>query len=229
MRAVRAVGTLVVIALAAGAAYLAVQYAEVEPGSTAHRAGTPGDRASAIIDTFASGDHVFVGAEMSALLTPEQVQQVEAAAEASDPPVYVALVGSHLYAGYDSTHHLLAQLVERVDDKAVFLTWDGRPGTGYSDESPGLSGIVSPEMTGQDDQALLRFIERVEAEVAPVDPDVEPFDYWGGVGGGISAGLLMVVGGYAVLMLILGTLRALAGSSFLLPGRWRDFFVGGKA
>lgn len=223
MRAARSLGALVVVALAIGAAFLAVHRAEV---GTKTAVGDPGDRARSIIETFRSGEHLYVGPEMSSLLTPDQVEQVAAAAEAADPPVYVALVDSHLVAGYHGTHHLLAQLLEGVGEEAVYLVWDGQPRTGYSMTPPQLSGYLSSEMTGKNDLALLRFIDAVESEVTRVEPG-ERFDYWGGTGGGIAAGLLMVGLGYTLVMLVVGTFRAVAGSSFRLPGRWRDFFWGG--
>ncbi|WP_262850756.1 hypothetical protein [Mumia quercus] len=228
MRRVRALGALVVAVLAVVAAVLAVGAAEIDPAK-ATTAGEPGDRARTIIETFEAGEHVYVGPEMASLLTAEQIAQVEEAAASSDPHVFVALVGSHLEAGYDGTHHLLAQLAEGVDAEGVFLAWDGDPRTGYSRPSEGLRGYLSPEMAGKEDQALLRFIDRADNEVEridPSDPDQQPFDYWGGVGGGVTAGLLMVLVGYPALMLVLGIFRALAGAPFLPPGRWRDFFVG---
>ena len=115
MTAMRRLGALVVVALAIGAAFFAVHRAEARATTTA---GDPGDRARSIIETFRSGEHVYVGPEMSSLLTADQVEQVAAAAEAADPPVYVALVDSHLVAGYHGTHHLLAQLLEGVGEEA---------------------------------------------------------------------------------------------------------------
>lgn len=225
MRLVRALGALVVVGLAVVAAVLAVRVAETDPADAGSTAGEPGDRARTIIETFESGEHVYVGPEMASLLTTEQIAEVADAAASSEPQVYVALVGRHLSAGYDGTYHLLAQLAEGVDAEGVFLAWDGDPSTGYSRPSEGLTGYLSAEMTGKEDQALLRFIDAAGSEIERVDPDKEPFDYWGGVSGGVTAGLLMVLVGYPTLMLVVGIFRTVAGTSFLLPGRWRDFFV----
>lgn len=229
MTLIRWIGAVVVAIVAVVSAALAIQVVEDQRTITSEEAAPPGDRARDIIATFTGGQHLYVAPEMATTLTDAQKATVSAAAAEADPATFIALVGDREQSGYDGIFHLLSQLQMGVGQEGVYLVWDGDPRTGYAEETDGLSGYLSSEMTGQKDKALLRFIDQVEAEIAPYGEDghSEGGDYWGGVGGGIAAGLLMVSAGYAALMLLLGTVRALAGSSFILPGRWRDFFGGG--
>lgn len=220
MRWVRTVGAVLVVLVAAGAAVLGVQVYEDRHPSADAPLPAPGDRArdatAALTDT-----HLYVGPELQGLITPEEQARVAAAAAASQPPAYIALAGNG-QAGYYLDADLNDYLREGVAVDGSYLVWDGV--SLYADEETrggNLDDLVETDMAGKTEAALMRYIDSVDGNaIVPA----EPFDSWEGSGGGIAAGVLMVLGGYAALMLAIGCLRALAGSSFLLPGRWRNLF-----
>ncbi|WP_167005263.1 hypothetical protein [Mumia sp. ZJ430] len=217
---VRTIGAVVVTAVAASAAVLAVQVYEGRHPDSDGPLPRPGDRATDAVAALTES-HLYVAPELQGLLTPEEQARVAAAAAASEPAAFIALAGKG-QAGYYLDADLQEYLLDGVAVDGSYLVWDGE--SLYADEKTRggqLDDMAETDMAGKTEAALMRYVESVDGnEIRPF----ERFDYWGGPGGGFTAGLLMVSGGYAALMLLLGTVRALGGASFLLPGRWRDFF-----
>ncbi|KHL16377.1 hypothetical protein CLV56_2750 [Mumia flava] len=213
---------IVVAGLAALAAVGAVRLLGVPlPG---YEPPPPGDVASAAIETLPE-DHLYIVPEMAGVLSDEERAAVSAAAAASDPAVFITIINESSESGWFIPHDLRDQIMVGVDLPGQYLVWDGTT-YGTSGTLGGNLGYIDTDLTGKNDAALLRYVDAVDSTT--LEP-ADEFDYWGGLGGGITAGLLMVLCAYPALMLVVGIVRVIAGRSFLLPGRWRTLVTGRSA
>ncbi|WP_370615952.1 hypothetical protein [Mumia sp. Pv 4-285] len=221
---VRWIGAALVVGIAVGAAMFGVHEYESRHPSSDGNLPPGGDRVAEATAALVA-DHLYVAPELAHLIDPQAQARVAAAAAASDPAAFIALAGKG-DAGYYLDADLAQYLMNGVAVDGSYLVWDGEGQYGTERTRGGTIYSVDYDMSGKTEAALMRYVDSVDSETLE-EPDSS--DYWGGPGGGIAAALLMVVSGYLGLILVVGIVRALAGSTYFLPGRWRDFFVGSDA
>ncbi|WP_426241542.1 hypothetical protein [Nocardioides sp. LHG3406-4] len=214
------IGGAVGLLAGTGAAVLVLDHQESrEAADTARRAEVfgrrevvppPGDAVRALVeqDTLVAVDPLLAGR------VPEADRaQAEAILARSPVPSRIAFLRypRGVYEGYTNTG-AAAQWHEAVGERGYYVVlWDSG-----STES-GAVGLEDPfvgtRTQGQPGPALVRLAEEMvtwEAQPLPTRPDAPSSqDYWGGIGGGIAAALLM--GAFGVLPLFL-LLRWYVGS-----------------
>jgi hypothetical protein len=170
----------------------------------AARASTPGDRMQAAIDGVRESGF-YVGPELRDQLTDDDVATLEQIIAAAPVPVFVIWWEDTRDAGYSTQYAALDQLRAGVGTDGFYavVTRGSYPLTealGY--ETP----YVDADAKGRPAAALERFV----GELAAVEPERETagdgsdFDYWGGTGGGIAAGLLFAALGYVGVLAVVG-------------------------
>ena len=216
MRALDRLGCAVAAIVLGGGAALVVDH-RLDDRAEGQPAG--GDRVAAAAEGLLD-DHVHVTDDGRAMLDEAAEREVADLIAARDLPVHVLVWQDSWFAGYDHYIQAAEQVLQRLDDPAVLVLWQG-PEHSTTQVSPGWTMDVLAEDRGDvpDEpsylgDAALRLPEWLQQ--LPADPLVrqEGDDYWGGVGGGTAAGLffaLPIVLGFWVL---LGVVRLLTGRRF---------------
>ncbi|HEY9563101.1 MAG TPA: hypothetical protein VIR30_04950 [Nocardioides sp.] len=107
------------------------------------------------------------------------------------------------------------------DEPGVLVIWEG-PESGDVMLTGGRDGYPfqfnTSDFVGDPTTALLAGIDQLT--VTWHDDDSE-FDYWGGTGGGIAAGVMIALGVLLGIGLFFWLVRTLTGGLLKLPGGWR--------
>lgn len=192
------------VALVAAAA-VAPWFALRLPASTTYPIPAPGDRVQQAIDAL-KVDHFYVGPEFADRMTPEQRQSVITALRSAKTPSYLVYWdNAWSNAGYYLTDDALDQIMKGVGVNGLYSIVDEKQRS--TDRQRGVeSSYLDPDVLQQRPaQGLLDYAKAMAA--VPNQPREHAFDYWGGPGGGIAAGLLFAVLGYLgalVVMFVLG-------------------------
>lgn len=204
-----------VIALAFSAAFTSIvasSYARSAP-----KVMPTGDRALSAIEVLKSS-HLYVAPDAAARLTAAQRDRINRAAAASDPQIFITIWNPSRNDGVYLDSDGAEQIANGVGKKGVYLLAGNGPQTGI--EEYGVNpGYVNPELRGEFDKALLRYIAAID-EAGDSELLAADSDYWGGAGGGIAFGVLAVLAGYPTLMLLIGLVRLATGRRFLAPTSW---------
>lgn len=182
----------------------------------AARASTPGDRMQAAIDGVQQ-TRFYIGPELRGELTADEVAEIERIIAEAPVSLFVVWWADTSDAGYNTAYAALDQLRAGVARDGYYaVVTQGRPplteAVGY--EWP----YVSANGKGRPAAALKRFVTELAA-VPPVretEGGDRDWDYWGGPGGGIAAGLLFAALAY------LGLMAVLAVAAVLVPRRVRQ-------
>jgi hypothetical protein len=174
-----------------------------------------GDRVQAAADAFLAGDHVYVAADAHDRVPPGDEARLEKLASASDPAVYVAVWESG-ESGFYLSGDAVDQLEREVGATGVYAVVEG-PGEGFVDTRGGTIDPRPPDDFNGD--PVLRITELIEAVDGHPVQDSD-WDYWGGPGGAVAAGLLFGALALPCVLLIIGLARLVAGRRFRIVGGW---------
>ncbi|WP_182524346.1 hypothetical protein [Nocardioides dongkuii] len=178
-----------------------------------------GDRVQHAADALRAGDRVYVAPDAHDLVPPELETRLEALADASETPVYLTVWEKSSHAGYGGIWDAVGQLERLVDEEAVFVVYRG-PGDGLVDDSleDPLEGEIPEDFHG--DPALrLEEILTAVGETRSGTPD--DWDYWGGPGGAVAAGVLHAAGTIPATLVLIGLGRLALRRRFQMVGGWR--------
>lgn len=230
-RAGRGMLSLVVAAgLAAGAAVFATDWLHD------HRAAqvaaqqqwdSPEKRVDRVVHALegVADDGVYVAPDARGMLDAKGERKVARAVAASSTPVKVVVWSRTRFAGADG-YELIQQLeagLAESGDSGVYLVWSGpEQGDANTFGASGYLRDLSPHESFVGDPALTlpRLVKQVDEAVHWTTPaSGDDFDYWGGRGGGIAAGLLIGSGVLLGVGLLYGV--AVMITKRRLPGRWK--------
>lgn len=204
-----------VFAIAFGATFTSIvasSYARSAP-----EAMPTGDRALSAIKALKTS-HLYVAPDAADLLTAAQREQINRAAAAANPEIFITVWNPSRDDGFYLDSDGAEQIANGVDKKGVYLLAGN--GTQAGTNEYGVNpGYVNSDLRGEFDKALLRYIAAIDAtgDNEPVNNDS---DYWGGLTGGTIFGILAVLAGYPTLMLLIGLARLATGRRFLVPACW---------
>lgn len=186
-------------------------------GADAHRQlEAPGDRVLTAIDGLAESQ-VHLAPDLRDQIEPGRLRQISAAAEAADPQVFVVVWTESYDAGYDSEAIAAAQIAAGVDRPGMYLLTDGEGGATDRAHEVDLTSAPDSSIPGRLDQALLRYIDDVDAAEQIPAAERQFFEY-GPPSAAVILGVMLALMCFAGLMVTLGLLRRVAGHPFLLPG-----------
>lgn len=163
----------------------------------------PGDRVRAAI-AGVEKDHLYVAPDVSDNLTAAQVTKLRALVAKPGAPTYVVYWGDDdttTYGGYRTDYDALDQLAAGVgkDGYYAIVPAGGVPvekAVGYQDPGSDPSGAEGRPYAG-----LTMYLSEFSDEPAErLKPETSTFDYWGGPGGGLAAGLLFTIPSFFALM-----------------------------
>lgn len=213
----RLLGAVLAVGVAAGAGYLAATVPGHHPVAeevsfdqqnlTAAAEAEPGDRVQAAIDGVRETG-LYIGPELRGELTDDEVAAIERILAGSEVPIFLVWWGASYDSGYNTDYAAIDLLRVGVGEDGYYaVVSDGSPpplleAVGY--ESP----YIDADGKGRPAAALTRIATELAALPAR-DLDDRPSsasDYWGGPGGGITAGVLFGVGGYLGLLVVVGLL-----------------------
>jgi hypothetical protein len=184
---------------------------------------TPRDRVrNAIEGVRKDGVHVAPdGRTMVDKAGEKRLERAIAARGADEVPVRVIVwQETNMGGSYLQTEEQLERALAD-DEPGVLIIWQG-PESGDVMLTGGREGYPSffhsGDFVGDPTSALIAGID--ELEVNWTDEDNE-FDYWGGTGGGIAAGVMIALGVLVGIGLLFWLVRTLTGGLLKLPGGWR--------
>lgn len=177
--------------------------------AAAPKLAAPGDRVRAAI-TGVEKNHLYVAPEVADRLTTSQLRTLRASAAKASVPTYLVYWGDEVrYGGYETDYDALDQLAAGVgtDGYYAIVPAGGVPiekSVGYKDPFPDPDATKDRPYT-----ALSGYLSELSDWPAERTdpPGKDTFDYWGGPGGGLAAGLMITVPSFFVLI----GLVALAG------------------
>lgn len=185
----------------------------------------PGARVDRVTNALAglADDGVYVAPDGRDMLNRAGERKVAAAIAASTEPIKVVVWTRTSFAGaslFDLRQQLEAGLAA-AGGHGIYLIWEGPENGGL--DTYGKYGYISSISTHDDfvgDPAVTipRLVKQVDEQVHWSDDDGD-FDYYGGVGGGITIGALMGAGILIGLALLYALIVALTKRR--LPGGWR--------
>ncbi|WP_069110914.1 hypothetical protein [Jiangella alba] len=186
-------GLLITLVVAAGGGALAWWLAT--PDVVPERPGP--ERARAAADVLGDA-HVYVDPSAADTYTDAELAQLEAAAAASDPQVFVVVWPATREAGYGSPSDVLHRIGDLTGRHGLYIQVD--PGVELYTSDVGIEGEHYSIYSAVDDTtqteaaAVLQAIDENDGREYEVGEDTGSH-YWGGTGGTIAAGLL--IGGFS--------------------------------
>jgi len=175
----------------------------------------PGDRVQGAIAALRE-DPVYVapdGRDMVSVAGERRLEQLIAAAPV---PVHVLVWEASLQAGPEPYSFTLPeQLAAELGEPGIYVVWQGPDDVGVGVPEDQQLGWEVPRLQplGDAETRLSEFIGGLPASGAL--EDAESHDYWGGVGGGIAAALVMVTAPAAAgAYLLTGLARLATGRPF---------------
>lgn len=180
--------------------------------------GAPGDR----VRTAVAGvekDHVYVADDGRPMLSEAGERHLEQLISRRHLPVYVVVWHDSWGAGYDHYIQAADQILAGLPDKSMVVLWQGpdastlEEGEHYAlKDRPGTySPIEEPSYLGDAEKRLTEWIGTLPDE--PLRREA-PFDYYGGVGGGIGFALLLGLPSLVGLWIVIGIVRVLTRRRF---------------
>ncbi|NED96683.1 hypothetical protein G1H11_15340 [Phytoactinopolyspora alkaliphila] len=177
-----------------------------------------GDRVQAAVEGLRDS-HVYIEPAVDELLTAEERAQVDAAAAASDPGVYVVVWRPSAQAGYYLEGEALAQIGAELGRPGLYLRLDANE---IDSREVGIEGdylSIPSRLDGDGDEPAASPAETLLSVISDNDgreyreADTSGSDYWGGTGGTIAAAsLLGVLAGMGLaLVMALGWLGVRGG------------------
>jgi hypothetical protein len=180
----------------------------------------PGDRVEAAVDALRDSA-VHVPPDGRAMLSAEAEERLEAVIAESPVPVHVVVWRSSREAGGEPYSFTLPEMIAaELGEPGVYVVWQG-PEDADAEAQPGHRldyDVPDLEPVGDPETRLTEFVRGLDEESVVEE---EPWDYWGGVGGGIAAGLLIGGGIALAAWLLAGIVRAASGRPFLNRPRTR--------
>ena len=174
-------------------------------------ASTPGDRVQAAIDAVQeTGLHI--GPELRGEIGADEVDRIVETIADAPVPIFVVWWEESWEAGYAHPESAMDQLRAGVGEEGFYAVLSpGRPpvlaALGYQEPR------IEADGTGRPVAALSRVVtELAETEAARPGEPRPGSDDWGGVRGGLAAGLIFALVGYLGLLLVFGVLGALVSS-----------------
>lgn len=156
----------------------------------------PGDRVVAAANGLKSS-HVYVDPDSEGILSPAEISQIDAAAAASKPEVFVTIWRESTEAGYYLPSQALDQIGEELGRPGFYITAGAKGidgdevGIKSDDYISGLGAITVDD--GLDDgelaKALLQLIDDNDGRDFS-EGDTTGSQYWGGPVGTVAAGAL---------------------------------------
>ncbi|MGH3357265.1 MAG: hypothetical protein ACRDO7_00585 [Nocardioidaceae bacterium] len=159
----------------------------------------PGDRLAAAI-TGLEQDSFYVAPELRRRLTDRQVDDIREAVESADQPFYLAYMTDTTTAGYYQNYNAVDIIADHIGDDGLYAIVDERLRASETSRGVGFDYIEADALLGRDAVALKSYAKAVAQ--APEQPLESGSDFWGGPGGGITAGVLFAAGGYLVLLFV---------------------------
>ncbi len=162
-----------------------------------------GDRVQAAVDGVQETGF-YVGPELRDELTPAQVAGIEEIIAGAEVPLFIVWWDEARDAGYNTPYAALDQLRVGVGREGYYALVT----EGYVPLLEAV-GHASPYIDADGKGRPADSLTRIATEMAELPPraDIRPApesDYWGGVGGGITAGLLFAGLGYLGLLIVIG-------------------------
>lgn len=154
--------------------------------------------------------HVYVDPSSEGVFTEQQLSDLDAAAAATDPQVFLVVWPDSSQAGYAYSSDVLKQIGRLTDRPGHYV--EVSPGDRVSDTEVGMTGGSFSAFGGSTDtwtsaeqtDQLLEAIKNADGHPYELGEDTGS-QYFGGTAGTIAAGLLIgVLNGVAVALLILG-------------------------
>ena len=199
-------------ALAIGAAGI-VWGVHVVDGRSEVTSIDPGDRVEAAVASLRTDD-VYVPPDGRRMMSEEAERDLEAVIADAAVPVHVVVWRASSEAGGEPYSFTLPEMfAEQLGEPGVYVVWQGPEDADTAAETGQRLDYVVPDLVDTGDAAT-----RISEFVAGLDEDSQITDdngdYWGGVGGGIGAGVLF--GGAIALgaWILVGTARAVTGRPF---------------
>lgn len=221
-------GAALLLGCVAGLGSAAVAHQVQQERTTAYEAARsmplppPSARLQAAIDEIRR-DGVHVAPDARRLVDARAEAAIEEAAAATDNPVYT-IVWTHSNEAGDG-YEAVKDKLERAfaGERALVHVWEG-PARG---ETVVVGAVImnfgrdaQVGFVGDPAVVLPRGVLAAEqADWREPFPDVE-YDYWGGTGGAVAAGLLFAAVAIATLLLALALVGLRVRGRFGLPGRW---------
>ncbi len=209
----RLAGAVAAVAVAVGAGVAAgtlpghhpeVEQISFDQRNLAVAASHPiGDRVQAAVDGVQETGF-YVGPELRDELTPAEVDRIERVIAGAEARLFVVWWDQARDAGYNTPYAALDQLRAGVGEDGYYAVVT----EGYIPllESVGYqSPYIDADGKGRPAEALTQIVREM-AQIPPSEdtPPGPRSDYWGGVGGGIAAGLLFGGLAYLGLLLVVG-------------------------
>ncbi|WP_166133589.1 hypothetical protein [Nocardioides ochotonae] len=198
--------------LGLGGAALGVHLVDERGEQTARE---PGDRVQGAIAALRE-DPVYVAPDGRDMVSVEGEQRLERLIAAAPVPVHVLVWEASMQAGPEPYSFTLPdQLATELGEPGIYIVWQGPEDVGVDVPEGKRLGWEVPDLenVGDAETQLSEFITALPASGAL--EDAESNDYWGGVGGGIAAALLMVAAPTALgAYLLTGFARLATGRPF---------------
>jgi hypothetical protein len=173
----------------------------------------PGDRVEAAVASLRTDD-VYVPPDGRRMMSEEAERDLEAVIADAAIPVHVVVWRASSEAGGEPYSFTLPEMfAEELGEPGVYVVWQGPQDADTAAETGQRIDYVVPDLEDTGDAAT-----RISEFVAGLDEDSlipdDNSDYWGGVGGGIGAGVL--IGGTIALVawVLVGIVRATTGRPF---------------
>ena len=173
----------------------------------------PGDRVEAAVASLRTDD-VYVPPDGRRMMSEEAERDLEAVIADAAVPVHVVVWRASSEAGGEPYSFTLPEMfAEQLGEPGVYVVWQGPEDADTAAETGKRLDYFVPDLDDTGDAAT-----RISEFVAGLDEDSlitdDNSDYWGGVGGGIGAGVLF--GGAIALgaWVLVGIVRATTDRPF---------------
>jgi hypothetical protein len=173
----------------------------------------PGDRVTAAVDALRTDD-VYVPPDGRRMMSEEAERELEAVIADAALPVHVVVWRASRESGGEPYSFSLPEMIaDQLGEPGVYVVWQGPDDADAAAPTGQQIDHFGPGLVETGDAAT-----RISEFVAELDEDSlipdDNSDYWGGVSGGIAAGVLM--GGAIALgaWVLAGVVRAVTGRPF---------------
>ena len=173
----------------------------------------PGDRVTAAVESLRTDD-VYVPPDGRRMMSEEAERDLEAVIADAAVPVHVVVWRASSEAGGEPYSFTLPEMfADQLGEPGVYVVWQGPEDADTAAETGQRLDYDVPDLEDTGDAAtrISEFVAGLEED--SLIPD-DNSDYWGGVGGGIGAGVLF--GGSIALgaWVLVGIVRAVTGRPF---------------
>lgn len=174
----------------------------------------PGDRVTAAVESLRT-DAVYVSPDGRRMMSQDAERDLEATIADAAVPVHVVVWRASQEAGGEPYSFTLPEMfADQLGEPGVYVVWQGPQDADTAAATGRRIDYFVPDLVETGDAAtrISEFVAGLDAESVVADDSA---DYWGGVGGGIGAGILF--GGSIALgaWVLTGIARAATGRPFL--------------